>query len=203
MERNPLRGLPLPSEKNPRSPALSHDEYEALLKVADGIDPMVRCLLILAHETGHRIGAIRRLHWSDIDLEDGQIRWRAETDKMGVEHITPLSAAAVSALQEHRRRKPGIGDSVVFPAPRNPSVPVSRHRVRDWWKRLESRARIERLEGRGWHCLRRKFASELRDVSLRDLCDLGGWKDPDTVVRCYQRSSDEQLRQAPEGRKRA
>jgi len=203
LERNPLKGLPLPSEKNPRRPSLTSGEYQALLEAAGSISPMLPSLLVLAHETGHRIGAIRRLRWSDVDLENASIRWRAETDKIGVAHVTPLTEEAVATLREQRGRTPGIGDSFVFPAPTDPSQPLSRHLVRDWWKRVEAGAGIARIEGRGWHSMRRKFASELREVPLRDLCDLGGWKDPDTVVRVYQRSSEEQLRRALERRRPA
>src|SRR5262249_23136261 len=51
-------------------------------------------------------------------------------------------------------------------------------------------------KGRGWHAFRRNFASELRHAGLRDLCDLGGWKDPMTVVKRYQRPSEEAMRAA-------
>jgi integrase len=46
--------------------------------------------LVLAHETGHRIGAIRQLRWSDVDLKEKRILWRAENDKIGMEHSPPL-----------------------------------------------------------------------------------------------------------------
>lgn len=39
--------------------------------------------LVLEQQTGHRIGTIRQLMWSDIDLEQKLIRWRAETEKTG------------------------------------------------------------------------------------------------------------------------
>ena len=45
--------------------------------------------LVLAHETGHRIGAIRKLRWSDIEFEDRTILWRGEHEKTGYEHRTP------------------------------------------------------------------------------------------------------------------
>ncbi|MCY4399337.1 MAG: hypothetical protein OXE96_08375, partial [Gemmatimonadetes bacterium] len=56
---------------------------------------------------------------------------------------------------------------------------------------------------RGWHSLRRKFASDLMDLPLKVLCELGGWKDAQTVLRCYQRPDAGQLRTALEGRGRA
>jgi hypothetical protein len=47
---------------------------------------------------------------------------------------------------------------------------------------------------------RRHFASELRHAPLRDLCDLGGWKNPQ-MLTCYQRPSEEAQRAALETRK--
>ncbi len=64
LESNPLRGLKLPKEQNPRRVLLTHAEYEALLRVAGEVDWRFRVALVLAHETGHRIGAIRQLRWS-------------------------------------------------------------------------------------------------------------------------------------------
>ena len=42
---------------------------------------------------------------------------------------------------------------------------------------------MERKRGRGWHSLRRKFASDLMDQPLKVLCELGGWKNAKTVLQ--------------------
>jgi hypothetical protein len=42
-----------------------------------------------------------------------------------------------------------------------------------------------------WHGLRRKFATEMKDLPLKDLCYLGGWKDPKTLLTCYQQPDEE------------
>jgi hypothetical protein len=88
---------------------------------------------------------------------------------------------------------PGIGDALVVPG-------VSRHLARDWMERAQRLAGLPPEKGRGWHALRRHFASELRDAPLRDLCALGGWKNPQTVLKCYQRPSEEAQRAALERR---
>ena len=61
----------MPREKNPTRVILSQAEYEALLRVSAEIDWRFRVALVLAHETGHRIGAIRQLRWSDVDMGPG------------------------------------------------------------------------------------------------------------------------------------
>ena len=70
-----------------------------------------------------------------------------------------------------------------------------------WWKRAEKLAGLEPIRWLGWHSLRRRFATDLKQIPLRDLCDLGGWKDPDTVVKCYQASDEEDLRKAIQARR--
>ena len=173
-----------------------------LLKVSCQVNWRFHLALVVAHETGHRIGAVRQLRWSDIDLEGGIIRWRAEHEKSGYEHRTPVTPEAIEVLNAARRRNPGTANAPVLPATRNPSTCVSFPQVRFWWKRAEKLAGLEPKHGRGWHSLRRKFASDLMDQPLKVLCQLGGWKTAKTVLRCYQRADEGQLRQALASRRR-
>ena len=202
LESNPLKGLKTPTEKNPTRVMLTEVEYQALLRVSRQVDWRFRVALVLAHETGHRINAIRQLRWSDIDLEDGMVRWRAEHEKTGYEHRTPVTVEAIAVLEEARTRNPGIGDAPVLPSPKYPTMPVSRPLARVWWTRAQKLAGLEPKRGRGWHSLRRKFASDLMDQPLKVLCELGGWKEAKTVLQCYQRADEAQLRKALESRRR-
>ena len=43
-----------------------------------------------------------------------------------------------------------------------------------------------------------KFASDLMDLPLKVLCELGGWKTAETVLQCYQRPDEDRLRKAIE-----
>lgn len=182
LDRNPWQGFtPDLGKHTPRRPAPTADLYEALLSVADHVAPGFKLALVLAYETGHRIGAIRQLHWSDVDFERDVIRWRVQHDKIGLEHETPMSPAARAALWAARKDQPAIGDRWIFPAPRNPEVPVSRFLVDAWWDRAERLAKLAPEPGRGWHSCRRTFATELKAAPLKDLCALGGWKDPQTT----------------------
>ena len=199
-DRNPLKGLRKPSEKNPTRVVLDEEEYQALLGVSRGVNWRFRVALVLAHETGHRIGAIRQLRWSDFDLEAGVVRWRARHEKMGYEHTTPLTAEALAALEEVQRISRGTADAPLIPAGRDPPVSVCRSMARCWWARAEVAAG---LEPRGWHSLRRKFATDPMDLPLKVLCELGGWKNAQTVLRCYQKADEGQLRKALESRRRA
>ena len=202
LDSNPLKGLRVPREKNPTRVVLSQEEYEALLRVSAEIDWRFRVALVLAHETGHRIGAIRQLRWSDVDMGAGVIRWRAEHEKSGFEHRTPATDEALGVLEEARKENPGMGDTPVLPAPKDPARSVSRPLVRDWWNRAEALTRLEPKRGRGWHSLRRKFASDLMDQPLKVLCELGGWRTAQTVLECYQRPDEDRLKKALYERRR-
>ena len=80
---------------------------------------------------------------------------------------------------------------------------MSRHLARNWWKKAEKLAELEPKRGRGWHSLRRKFASDLMHQPLKVLSELGGWKNPQTILICYQHPDQDQLREALKGRRRA
>jgi integrase len=196
LERNPLAGCPFPKEEVPRRPMLTSEQYHQLLAVSARVSPLCQLALVLAHETGHRLGAIRLLRWADVRWSDGIIRWRGGQDKIRFEHETPLTPAASEALQDAQRRSRGIGDTRVFPSPTDGENAVSRHLLRDWWQRLEQLAGLDPEPRRGWYSLRRKFATELKDVPLVDLCAPGGWEEPQTVLRCYQRPDAETMRAA-------
>jgi hypothetical protein len=85
--------------------------------------------------------------------------------------------------------------------PRIPGSGVPGISFGDWWQWLEALAGVPHQPGLGWHALRRKFATELKHVPLKDLCYLGGWKDPQTVLKCYQRPDETTMREALASRK--
>ena len=49
LDRNPLKGLRKPTEKNPTRVVLTEDEYRVLLKVARQVDWRFRVVLVLVH----------------------------------------------------------------------------------------------------------------------------------------------------------
>ena len=70
------------------------------------------------------------------------------------------------------------------------------------WSKAQALAGLEPKRGRGWHSLRREFATDLMDQPLKVLCELGGGKNAQTVLKCYQHADEGQLRKALEGRRR-
>jgi integrase len=192
--------LALRSIADAARPVLTAPQYDALLRTAEQIHTTFRTALILGHETGHRMSALRQLRWDDVDLDKKCVRWRGEHDKLGFEHETILTDAALAALREVRKRS--VLSPWVLPSPTDPSQPVSRHLLRDWWRRGEVLGKLPQEPGRGWHSLRRQFATELKHVPLKDLCALGGWKSAQTILACYQQPDPVTMRQALARRQR-
>lgn len=80
--------------------------------------------------------------------------------------------------------------------------PVSRHLWRDWWQGGEALAEIAHQPVMGWHSLRRKLATEMKETPLKDLCYLGGRKEPQTILKCYQRADTATMKKALANRTR-
>jgi integrase len=201
LERNPLATYKVLDDGTPHRPVFTESQYRALLAAADSFPWQFGCLLVLSHESGHRLNAVLSLQWRDIDLTNGRFTWRGEADKIGNEHVTPMTDLARQAIEDARRHAPGIGDAPVLPGVKDRAKPIGTDLARDWLQKAQVLAKLPPERGRGWHAFRRNFASELRHVGLRDLCDLGGWKDPMTVVKCYQRPSEDAMRAAQAGRR--
>ena len=75
-----------------------------------------------------------------------------------------------------------------MPATKDPFACMGRSVAGDWYMKAEKLAGLEPKWGRGWHSLKRKFASDLMHLALKVLCELGGWKTAQMVLQCYQRT---------------
>ena len=108
-----------------------------------------------------------------------------------------LSGRIPQAGGRQRWKRESIGDGWLFPSPEDSSKPCSRHLLRDWWRRAEKLAEIPRTARLGWHSLRRKFVNDMKaDTPMADLCYLGGWKSPLTVMTVYQQADQATMRNA-------
>ncbi len=186
LRENPLHGIKLPREKNPRRPVMRHDVYLKLLEVADQVDPLLKLALVVAEGTGRRISGWRNLRWNDVDFQEGTIRWRAEFDKKGFEDVVPMSDTVRDALREARKAQRAIGPAPVFPAPKDPSKPCDRHLLDNWLRRAFKAAKLTPEVGGLWHSMRRKWATERKGYPVKDVAAAGGWRDEGTMLTSYQ-----------------
>ncbi len=195
LKENPLVGVRFPSEKNPKRPVMSHDVYLRLLDFADRVHPLLKLALVVAEGTGRRLSAWRNLFWDDVDFDAGTIRWRAANDKKGYEQVVPMSNAVKRALTAARRVQQTIGNTPVFPAPKNPAQPCGRHVLDGWLRKAYQLADLTPQPGGMWHSLRRKWATERKGYPVNDVAFAGGWRTERTVLSSYQQADAETVRQ--------
>jgi integrase len=192
LETNPLRGLKLPVEKNPKRPVETYERYLAVMEVAPEIDWRLPCALHLAESAGRRIGSITKLRRDDVDLDrlpHGWVRFRAEHDKTGHEQWVPLTEEGRQVLRKHLAELPE-GSTWLFPAERNISKPVDVSVISRRLRSAYARAGLEPPKGGLWHPWRRKWATERKRMPLKDVQAAGGWKDSQTLLTCYQQADE-------------
>jgi len=194
VRENPLAGVKLPKEQNPRRPIASREDFDALMAVADGVHRLLPAALVLAEATGRRISAIRQLQWADVSLERGSIRWRADNDKMGLDRVIPMSERVEVALRAIRPQDAQDTDWV-FPAPKSPGKPCTLWVLHDWLCEAYRRAGLARPPRKAWHAFRRKWATDRKELPAPDVAEAGGWKSPATLQNVYQRADAETIRE--------
>ena len=110
-------------------------ELKAWRKVMDHQrEAMSAQVLLLQALTFSRINEACAAEWSEIREYGGQWVWTRPEHKMksGREHKVLLSDAAVSLLDDIRRRSGNA--SYVFPSPSNAEAPISTQTVQRWWQ---------------------------------------------------------------------
>jgi integrase len=184
-----LQKFRIPTEKDPKRPVIDEPSIKALLSTAQEVHPFLRTMILLAWKTGRRLSSILNLRWEDVDFEKGTIRWRAEHDKIRQTWVVPMHKAVRAELMQFRKKHPGIGSLLLFPHPqrrRHRSGPVTRHLAAWWLKEAFRRGKIEKPQGSLWHMFRRVWATERKDLPLKDVAAVGGWRDTSTLLRYQQ-----------------
>jgi integrase len=204
LEHNPLRGVRIEREKNPRRPVATRERFErtrtAMQKLLGEatIDTERRrwikmeLALLIAKNTGRRLGSIRQLRWDDVDFEAGTIRWRADTDKKGVEWVVPIPQTLCDELRSFRTRL-GVIAGWVFPAEKDAEQPMGRDQFDKFLRIAEAKAELPKLDGGLWHPYRRGWATAKKHLPLADVASAGGWNGVDTLLRCYQQPDNETI----------
>jgi hypothetical protein len=59
--------------------------------------------------------------------------------------------------------------------------------------RTTAAAKLEPLAEGDFHPFRRKWVAERKQMPLVDVAAAGGWKDPNTLLRCYARPDEATL----------
>jgi integrase len=193
LDHNPLLGMKLPAEKNPCRPVETYDRYLRLMDVAHDVDWRLPAALVLAESTGQRIGSTLRLRKCDVDLDRppyGRVQFRGEHQKTGYEHSVALTTGAAEVLRRHMARLVSGPEAWLFPAERDPEKAVCVSVMSRLLREAYIRSGLETSPGGLWHPWRRKWATERKGMPLKDVAAAGGWRDPTTLLRCYQQPDE-------------
>jgi len=193
---NPLKGMRPPVEKNPKRPVETYDRYLSLISVAGEVDWRLPLALSLAESTGQRISSILGLQRRDVDLDrgpSGRVLFRAENQKTGFEHWVPLSEECRGYALRHLEHVEEDPKAWIFPAQQDRARPIDKWTMSNALRRLYRHAGVEKLVGGLWHPWRRKWATERKDMPLRDVAAAGGWRDPTTLLKCYQQPDEDTI----------
>ena len=157
VDRDPCAGLSKPASEPKRDRVLSDDELARVWHAAEAMPypfgPAVRLLVL----TGARRDEVGAMRWSEVDIAARVWTLPAERAKNGVEHVIPLSDAAVGILGSVPRT--GWRDGFVFTM--TGRTPIS------GWSR--AKAQLDNASGvAGWtiHDLRRTFATGLAGLMV-------------------------------------
>jgi integrase len=147
----------------------------------------IELAFVLAEATGRRLNSIRLLRWEDVDLKKSEIRWRADSDKKGREWVIPVPESLRDELRQFRVHLGAIA-GWVFPSESDGEKPMDRYQFDKWLRIAEDHAELKKLEGGLWHPYRRKWATERKDLPIKDVMAAGGWLDVDTLLKSYQQA---------------
>lgn len=212
---NPVRGLNVPVEENPRRPVATPERYAKLAAVANEVDPSgyFGLMLAIAWHTGRRINAILHLTASDVLMtqaalnaafaESGQddsiardwgagIRWRAKWDKKGYLTFSPMPSALREPLTAFVRRYGVIGEGWLFAT--ESGEPTKKARAEYLLRKAEDTAGLAHQTRGGWHALRRGWATLRKSYPVQDVMAAGGWRDPQALQTAYQAADSKSVR---------
>jgi integrase len=197
LDHQPLDGVKIPRERNPLRPMASIERFqqtrEAIQQLAAEAATedlrlrwfRVELALVLIEATGRRRGAVLHLAWDDIDFERQTIRWRAEGDKQRREWVIPMPVTLADELRASRRKLGAVG-GWLFPSERDASQPTHPDVLSAWIEQAERKAKLPKLRGGLLHPYRRKWATERKHLSVKDVAAAGGWQDVTTLLTFYQ-----------------
>jgi integrase len=66
----------------------------------------------------------------------------------------------------------------LFPSQVKPAQSVDRSTMDKRLRKAYKRAGLETLKGGLWHAWRRKWATERKQMPLKDVAEAGGWREP-------------------------
>lgn len=172
------------AEKKKEIVLFDKQEIDLLVAYFDKRDREFALLLLFMWYTGARIGESLTLTWEQIDFKLRRIRFSNKVNKSNDDYI-PISSVVEKILTELKRKN----SNKVFRW-----KAVSHSSLHTKFYRAMKKVGIEK-QGRGFHAIRRTFATNLIDsnISLVDVKDLMRHKDIKTTLEHYKAKKSQRL----------
>lgn len=183
LSMNPLADVKLLNKSNVRRNVITPPEFDALLAAAD---QRIKCLLVMAFDTGCRIGELLTLRWEQVDLDGGSIQlWDTKTDEPRKVYLTDR---AKLWLEQQPKNSPR---GWVF------SNPKTGERLFDVRKSFHTAAKAIGRPELWFHDLRRSFVTRARRAGIPEsvVMRMSGHKTP-MVFRRYNIIFDSDVQDA-------
>ncbi len=138
---SPAACLEFGDEAEPHKRYLLKEHLPQVINAATNATPYppMRYLFLTLLFTGQRIGSIRRLLWSDIDLKAGTVRFAGNKQKNGKGQIKQVSPILVEELKKYRD-KVGLTSKWLFPHPKDSTRYL--HTYKHYWDDLIEAANL-------------------------------------------------------------
>jgi integrase len=166
IDANPMQGTEVPKGK-PSEPthAYSNEEIEKMLTILKGTP---RVAVIVAAYTGLSLGELQGLKWQDITENELNVRrtiWHGQEGPPKTtarQDAVPLLPIIADALSEHRKQNPST--TWVFEGPLMRPLDMATLGS----KKIKSDLVKSDVEWKGWHPMRRGFATRLHEAGVQD-----------------------------------
>ncbi len=142
--------------------------------------------------TATRSGEARGARWSEIDLEAREWRVPAQRMKSAVDHVVPLSDAAMLVLDEAKKLRE-VRSDLVFPSPAKPGQTLSDATLT---KVLRNVGLADRATVHGFRASFRTWATECTSTPHAIMEAALAHRVPDSTERAYSRSDYRDQRRA-------
>jgi integrase len=154
-----LRGALPPALEKHHAALTKPADVAGLLRAIGGYQGsfVVRCALRLAPLVFVRPGELRKVEWTEVDLEEATWRIPAAKMKMRTEHLVPLARQSVEILRELH---PLTGSArYIFPGARTNSRPMSENAITAALRRMGYGR--EEMTGHGFRTLASTLLNEM------------------------------------------
>jgi hypothetical protein len=112
--------------------------------------------------------------------------------KKGRLSVVPMPDSLSTEIKAFRKRLGAIA-GWVFARESDGAQPMDRHLFNKRVVVAEKHAGLPKLKGGLWHPYRRMWATARAHLPLKQVAVAGGWRDTETLLKCYQQPDKESL----------